>query len=49
MDRLGVSKEYQNEIVKNYRQYITAARRAGEWLTPPPEEVTEETQNNTNA
>lgn len=42
MGRLGVSKEYQNEIVKNYRQYINAARRAGEWLTPPPEEITEE-------
>ena len=49
MDRLGVSKEYQNEIVKNYRQYITAARRAGEWLTPPPEEITKEKQNNTDA
>lgn len=49
MDRLGVSREYQNEIIKNYRQYITAARRAGEWLTPPPEEVTEEKQNNADA
>lgn len=49
MGRLGVSKEYQNEIVKNYRQYINAARRAGEWLTPPSEEITEETQNNTNS
>lgn len=49
LERLGVSKEYQNKIVKNYRQYINVARRAGEWLTPPPEEVTEETQNNTDA
>ena len=49
MERLGVSKEYQNEIVKNYRQYINAARLAGEWLTPPPEEITEEKQNNTDA
>lgn len=49
LKRLGVSKEYQNEIVKNYRQYINAACRAGEWLTPPPEEITEENQNNTDA
>lgn len=49
LERLGVSKEYQNEIVKNYRQYINVARRAGEWLTPPSEEITEEKQNNTNA
>lgn len=49
LERLGVSKEYQNEIVKNYRQYINAARRAGEWLTPPLEKITKETQNNTDA
>lgn len=49
LERLGVSKEYQNEIVKNYRQYINVARRAGEWLTPPVEEITEEKQNNTDA
>lgn len=49
LDRLGVSKEYQNEIVKNYRQYINVARRAGEWLTPPLEKITKETQNNTDA
>lgn len=49
LERLGVSKEYQNEIVKNYRQYINVARRAGEWLTPPLEKITKETQNNTDA
>lgn len=49
LERLGVSKEYQNEIVKNYRQYINVARRAREWLTPPPEEITKEKQNNTDA
>lgn len=49
LERLGVSKEYQNEIVKNYRQYINVARRVGEWLTPPLEKITKETQNNTDA
>ncbi len=49
MEHLGVSEECQEEIVKKYRQYITAARRARDWLTPPPEEITEEKQNNTDA
>ena len=49
MQCLGVSAEHQKIIVSRHRQYINAARRARDWLTPPPEEVTEETQNNTNA
>lgn len=49
MRYIGVSAEYQKIIVTRHRQYINAARRAGEWLTPPPEEITEEKQNNTDA
>lgn len=49
MRYLGVSAEYQKIIVSRHRQYSNSARRAGEWLTPPPEEITEEKQNNTDA
>lgn len=46
---IGVSAEYQKIIVSRHRQFIKAVLSAREWLTPPPEEVTEETQNNTDA
>ena len=46
---IGVSAEYQKIIVSRHRQYNNAARCAGEWLTPPPEEITEEKQNHTDA
>lgn len=46
---IGVSAEYQKIIVSRHRQFIKAVLSAREWLTPPPEEVTEEKQNNTDA
>lgn len=46
---IGVSAEYQKIIVSRHRQYNNAARCAGEWLTPPPEEITDEKQNRTDA
>lgn len=49
MQCLGVSAEHQKTIVSRHRPFIKAVLHAGEWLTPPPEEVTEETQNNTDA
>ena len=39
---IGVSAEYQKIIVSRHRQFIKAVLSAREWLTPPPEEVTEE-------
>lgn len=49
MEKLGISGEHQKYVVENNPQFIEAAMYARDWLTPPPEEVTEETQNNTNA
>lgn len=49
MEKLGISGEHQKYVVESNPQFIEAAMYARDWLTPPPEEVTEETQNNTDA
>lgn len=49
LEKLEISGEHQKYVVERHPQFIESARYARDWLTPPPEEVTEETQNNTNA
>ncbi|WP_298594012.1 HEPN domain-containing protein [uncultured Rothia sp.] len=49
MEKLEISGEHQKYVVENHPQFIESARYARDWLTPPPEEIAEEKQNNTDA
>lgn len=48
LEKLEISGEHQKCVVDRHPQFIETARDARDWLTPPPEEITEEKQNNTN-
>ena len=49
LEKLEISGEHQKYVVERHPQFIESARYARDWLTPPPEEITEEKQNNTDA
>lgn len=49
LEKLEISGEHQKYVVETHPQFIESARCARDWLTPPPEEITEEKQNNTDA
>lgn len=49
LEKLEISGEHQKYVVERHPQFTEAARYARDWLTPPPEEITEEKQNNTDA
>lgn len=49
LEKLAISGEHQKYVIDRHPQFIETARYARDWLTPPPEEITEEKQNNTDA
>lgn len=49
LEKLEISGEHQKCVVDRHPQFIETTRDARDWLTPPPEEITEEKQNNTDA